>query len=219
MPTSLRASAARTLGVLACVAGVALTTVPAASAATKTVRDATDDVYALSTDAPTKVAGPNGDIVSVTTVHGRKNVRIRIQARHLSIEQVLMTAKVKTGPTGPTYFFNGTADMGMRIAVMSRGQADLVACPGLWMRFRPAKGFVMAVIPRRCLGNPRWVQTGAALATTQSMVATLADDDFDPFAGDIDIDGTIDIAGVNGIGPAQMSATPPLPLGPRVRLG
>ncbi|SFB99086.1 hypothetical protein SAMN04487968_1039 [Nocardioides terrae] len=220
MPTSLRASAARTLGVLSCVVGVALTSTPAASAASKTVRDTTDDVYSLTAETPTKVAGPNGDIVSVTTSHGAKNVRIRIQARHLSLEQAVMIAKVRTGPTGPTYFFNGTADIGMRMAVMTRGEADIVACPGLWMRFRPAKGLVMAVIPRRCLGAPRWAQAGAALITTPSMVATMADDDFDPMTDEAEADGTIDIADVGAVDAGQVSAaTPALPLGPRVRLG
>jgi hypothetical protein len=219
MPSTSRV-VARTLGALSCALGLTLTASPAAHAASRTVSDATDDVYSLTAETPTKVSGPDGDIVSVTTVHGRKNVMIRVRARHLTLDQTLLFAKVRTAPAGPAYLFNGTADIGIRMAIMTRGQTRVVVCPGLWMRFRPSQGVATAVIPRRCLGNPRWVRTGAALATTDSMIATLADPGSDPLAEDPEASGTIDIAGVRAVGIAQMAAaSPPLPLGPRVRVG
>ena len=218
MRLTSRAATARTLGALASVL-VLTGTGPAAHAASRTVADPTGDVYSLTSDSPTKVSGADGDIVSVTTTNGPRTVRIKVRARHLSLDQTLLLAKVRTGPAGPAYFFNGTADIGIRMAIMTHGQADLVVCPGLWMRFRPAKGYVAAVIPRRCLGEPRWVQAGAALATTDSMIATLGDDS-DPFAGDAEPTGTIDIGGLGALSAAQMDAgVPPLPLGPRVRVG
>ena len=216
-----RALGARILGVLSVLVAMLLTTGQGAYAASKTVRDTTGDVYSLTGDTPTKVSGPSGDIVSVRTTHTRRVVRIKVQASHLKLDQTLLFAKVKTGPTGPTYFFNGTADIGMRMAIMTKGQAHIVVCPGISMRFRPALGYVMAVIPRTCLGDPRWVQVGAALATTASLIKTLADDNFDPMSGSpAGSDGTIDIAGLGSISAAQMNAQMmPLPLGPRVHVG
>lgn len=216
-----RALGARILGVLSVLLAVVLTTGQGAYAASKVVRDGTGDVYSLTGDTPTKVSGPDGDIVSVRTTHTRHVVRIKVQARHLKLDQTLLFAKVKTGPTGPAYFFNGTADIGMRMAIMTKGQAHLIVCPGISMRFRPSLGYVMAVIPRTCLGDPRWVQAGAALATTDSLIKTLADDSFDPMSGSPDgSDGTVDIAGLGTISAAQMnSPTVPLPLGPRVHVG
>jgi hypothetical protein len=214
-----RALSARTLGAL--VSALVLVSTGSAHAASRTVSDPTGDVYALTPDAPTKASGPDGDIVSVTTTHTPHSVRIKVRARHLSLAQTLLLAKIRTGPTGPAYFFNGTADIGMRMAVMTHGQTRVVVCPGLWMRFRPRQGYVAAVVPRRCLGDPRSVQAGAALVTTDSLIASLADDDFDPFAEGSDApSGTVDIAGVGTITAAQMDATvPPLPLGPRVHVG
>lgn len=218
MPASLRA--ARVLGVLSCVLGLVLAAAPDAHAASRTVQDATEDVYTLSDQTPTKAPGADGDIVSVTTVHGPRQVRITVRARHLSLDQTLLFAKIRTAPTGPAYLFNGTADIGMRMAIMTRGQAQVVVCPGLWMRFHPARSVATAVIPRRCLGNPRWVQTGAALVTTPSMVASLADPEHDPFADDGADLGTIDIAGLGTVTAGHLAAAaPPLPLGPRVHVG
>jgi hypothetical protein len=221
MSSPSRRLVARTLGVLSCVVGLVLTSSPGALAASRTVPDATDDVYSLTDETPTKVSGPDGDIVSVTTVHGAKNVRVRVRARHLSLDQTILLAKLRTTPGGPAYFFSGTADIGMRMAIMTKGQARIVVCRGIWMRFRPGRGYVTAVIPRSCLGNPRWVRAGAALMTTDSLVATLADDDFDPFSPDGSApQGTLDIAGVGDVTAAQLnSSSAPLPLGPRVRRG
>jgi hypothetical protein len=76
----------------------------------------------------------------------------------------------------------------------------------------------MAVVPRTCLGSPRWVRAGAALATTESMIDALADGS-DPLGGDA-ATGTIDVAGLDDLTRGQTNAmTPPLPLGPRVRVG
>lgn len=127
---------------------------------------------------------------------------------------------MRTGRAGPAYFFTGTADIGMRIALITKGQAKFLVCPGIRMAFHAPQGFVMAVIPRTCLGSPRWVRVGATLATTDSLVATLADDNYDPFAGDADATGTVDIGGVGTLTPAEMSSpTVPMPLGPKVRVG
>jgi hypothetical protein len=215
MPTPSRRRGARTLGVLSVLLAVVLGTASGAHAASKTVRDATGDVYSLTEEAPTKVAGRDGDITSVTTSHRARVVVIKVRAHHLSLDQTLLFAKVRTRPTGPAYFFNGTADIGIRMAIITRGQAQMLRCPGIRMDFRPTHGYVAAVIPRTCLGSPRWVQAGAALATTDSMIG--APDDFDPFGGGTS-SGTFDIAGLGDLTVAQVNATaPPLPLGPRVR--
>jgi len=219
---ALRRPAARAAAVVAAVLSVALTAGPGADAASTTVRDATGDLYSLTGQPPTKVSGPDGDITSVTTRHGRRHVTITVRARHLSLDQTLLLAKVRTGPTGPAYFFSGTADIGMRVALMSKGQERLVVCPGIRMVFRPARSYVAAVIPRTCLGSPRWIRAGAALATTDSLIASLGSDDgFDPVQGDGETaSGTIDVAGVSTLTETQLDAfSAPLPLGPKVRVG
>jgi hypothetical protein len=213
MPLPLRA-----LGVLSATLAVILTVGQGAFAASRTVSDATGDVYSLTDDAPTKVSGPDGDVVSVTTVHRLRTVRIVVRARHLSLDQTLLFAKIRTSTPGPAYFFNGTADIGMRMAIMTHGQMRVIRCPGIRMAFHPAEGSVMAVVPRTCLGSPRWVRAGAALATTESMIDALADGS-DPLGGDA-ATGTIDVAGLDDLTRGQTNAmTPPLPLGPRVRVG
>ena len=211
-PLSLRA-----LGVLSALLVVVLAGPQGAYAATRTVPDATGDVYTLTDETPTKVSGPDGDVLSVTTAHRMRSVRIVVRARHLSLDQTLLFAKVRTSTPGPAYFFNGTADIGMRMAIMTHGQMRVIRCPGIRMAFRPGRGTVMAVIPRGCLGSPRWVRAGAALATTESMISTLAAGS-DPLTGGEP--GTIDVAGLRELGRGQTNATtPPLPLGPRVRVG
>jgi hypothetical protein len=217
-----RRLAARTLGTLSVALAAVLTTGTGAHAASTTVKDATGDLYSLTSETPTEVSGPDGDIVSVTTRHSRRQVSIRVRARHLSLDQTLLLAKVRTGPTGPAYFFSGTADIGMRVALMSKGQERLVVCPGIRMVFRPARGYVEAVIPRSCLGSPRWVRTGAALATTDSVIASLGSGDgFDPVDPDGETpSGTIDVAGVSTLTRAQLDVfSARVPLGPKVRVG
>ena len=219
---AFRKPAARAAAALAAVGAVVLTTGHGAYAASTTVTDATGDLYPLTGETPTKVAGPDGDITSMTTRHGRRHITITVRARHLSLDQTLLLAKVRTGPTGPAYFFSGTADIGMRVALMSKGQQRLVVCPGIRMVFRPARGYVEAVIPRTCLGSPRWIRAGAALATTDSLIKSLGSDDgFDPAGGDgEEPSGTIDIAGVATLTQTQLGgSSAALPLGPKVRVG
>jgi hypothetical protein len=207
---------------LAAVVSVILGAGTGAYAASATVRDATGDLYSLTGETPAKVSGPDGDITSVTTRHGRRHITIKVRARHLSLDQTLLLAKVRTGPTGPAYFFTGTADIGMRVALMSKRQERLVVCPGIRMVFRPARGYVEAVIPRTCVGSPRWIRAGAALATTDSLIKALGSDDgFDPLDGDGETpSGTMDIAGVGALTQAQLGPiSAPPPLGPKVRVG
>lgn len=221
MSNQPRALAARTLGALSVLLAVVLATGAGASAASTTVRDATGDVYTLLGNGPTKASGPDGDITSVTVRHSPRLISIRVHASHLSLDQTMLQAKVRTGPHGPVYFFTGTADIGMRIALMSKGQEKLVMCPGIRMVFRPARGYVEAGIPRRCVGDPRWVRVGAALVTTDSLIQALGSDGgLDDLGEGETPSGTIDIAGVGTLSAAQMNATSmPLPLGPKVRVG
>lgn len=221
MTTATRALPVRLLGALSLLLALLLVTGEGANAASRTVTDATGDVSSLSDGS--RITRSDGDITSVTTVHQARTVRVKVRARHLSLDMTGLMAKLRTGPSGPTYFFAGQADIGMRMAIMTRGQTRFIVCPGIRMGFRPARAYVMAVIPRTCLGNPRWVQTGAALMTTDSMIKALASTDTgdDSFAaGPEGTDGTIDVAGLGALSSGQINASmPPLPLGPRVHVG
>lgn len=210
---AIRHRVAGVAAVLATLATVVLATGEGAYAASRTVTDATGDVLSIKGEHMTTVSGPEGDITSVTTTHSAKTVRVKVRARHLPLGLTSVVVKLRTAPTGPAYLFAGTADVGMRSAILARGQHILV-CPGIRLAYRPMQGYAMAVIPRTCLGTPKWVQAGAGVSTGPSLIEALANDDTDSLA-DGEVSGTIDVVGVG----SAAARSGRLPLGPKVHVG
>jgi hypothetical protein len=208
-----RGLAARTLGVLSVILAVVLTTGSGAYAASKTVRDASGDTYASTGDEkPVRTTGPVADILSVTTSHRAKVVVVRIRVRALASAMNIGILEVKTSNPGRPYLLTGVATDNVKVVSLTKGLTgdNEVSCHGVRMAFKPAQHTVLAQIPRTCLGNPRWVRTGALLMSSDD-ASGLASDSFG---------GSVDVAGLDAISDSFWNDDAAnLPLGPKVRRG
>jgi hypothetical protein len=177
----------------------------AAFAGQYTMPDRTDDVVAIAGDdaAISASPGPAGDIVSMRTIHGPYNVRIRLRLRSVPASYPVVVARVATSSSRRNYYAVAVgAHSPERFLLHGLDGDHEVACKGLRAGFRPREHDAFVIIPRRCIGNPRWVRTGGAF---ESMPLTSNDDSLH-----------LDIA---GSGPATKIdlARPVFPLGPRIR--
>ena len=203
-----RGPAARTLGVLSVLLAVVLATGSGAYAASKTVSDTTGDTYSVAGDTPVRASSPIGDIVSVRTTHRAKTVVVVVRARDLASTNVA-GVQIRTAKGGRDYYLVGMAGGGMKMVDLSRGaNGRSLTCHGLRMAFKVAQHAVRAEIPRSCLGDPRWVRTGAMLMSSDTDLAS--DDDT----------GFVDVAGLDVLTPTMWDDdNASLPLGPKVRRG
>lgn len=164
---------ARTIVVLTVSALLALPT--AAHADSSTHVDTSSDVQSLpidGTDTTSPTAVPDrtqGDITSVRVTHATNTVRVLLHFRELN----------RSGPIQSHQFLFKTATR--------KRWVSLDAGPGHWggkpttyngsgTKVRCAvsrtinydKNTVLVVVPRSCLGKPRWVRAGAGSITTDS---------------------------------------------------
>jgi len=156
-----------TLIVAPTVVALALVATPA-QARTHVERDAARDIVSMdanSTGAPDRPAPRRreGDVRSLRTVHGPHRIHVTLRSDRL--------ARVKQ--TWGVHIFrfrtsNGrSADLTMLVSD-GRWQGERSwtiddherRCRGLHTRVNYQRDTVTAVIPRRCLGNPRWVRVG-----------------------------------------------------------
>ena len=213
--SSSRRPLVRALGALSLTLTAVLASAPMASAASRTMHDDTGDTYA-STDvdpeaAPVRTPSPVADIVSVRTQHRRGAVVVTIRARELPTGMNAAGIVLKVAKQRKPYVVTGVSGSGLRYVTMTRGATSVrdLKCRGLRMRFDVADNVARATVPRSCLGSPRWVRTGVFLMSTTASTSADSPTMF------------VDIAGVNTVPDAWWSANalPPLPLGPKVRVG
>lgn len=161
----------RALGATAAASALAL--MPGvAHADTDVHTDFTGDVVSLDfgdegedwTPQPTRT---EGDIVSTRVSHLDRKVRIKIRFAELS----------RTG-RGANQYLVLRSDKGKRYLLIdssggkwagrtrfTNANDDKVPCTGISHKIDYVANTVLAVVPRTCLGNPRWVRAGIGTIT------------------------------------------------------
>jgi hypothetical protein len=155
----------------ALVAVAALTAAPA-SAQTVTTHDAAHDVLsqnALSQGPPTRPAPHhrNGDALWLRVVHGPHRIRLtlhfaRLTRPHRPAVEVLALA-TNAGKRAELDLV--TLRRGGSIHRTWQVNGHDRRCPGLRSSVKYHQATVRAVIPRSCLGDPRWVRAGGGDGT------------------------------------------------------
>lgn len=138
-----------------------------------TTRDAAHDVVSQSGEDDTGPTRPEpdreeGDALAMRVTHGKKNVRVVMRSAKLT--------RPSKDPAVHLFSFRTsrgkTADLGLYVH-RKRRQGERTwsyagrdrACRGLRTTIDYRNATVRAVVPRRCLSNPRWVQVGAGVGT------------------------------------------------------
>ena len=143
----------------------------AATADTARHGDRRHDVASEQGAAP-RAADP--DITRVTGRHGAHRLVSRVTARNVSRDTAMGRSKVATRRGG----FNLFSVLDEPVTVIQpAGPPREVRCPGLRTRRNVARDTVVVSVPRRCLGNPRWVRAGAVLYTPHPDVDHMRVDD------------------------------------------
>jgi hypothetical protein len=118
------------------------------------------------------VAAPDraiGDITRVRVRHGQHRLRLRIRAQELTrprgdnYQVVFAGAHVRTPRDTFSAYLVLENDGGRRM-LFARDGEEPRRCRGLRRDFDTDRGVFTASIPRRCLGQPRWVRAAATLA-------------------------------------------------------
>ncbi len=180
-------SSPRVLLGLLTTAALALAPLPA-QAASVTTRDAARDVVSQAGDqGPTRPEPlrAEGDVLSMRVTHGTRAVRIRLQTSQLTRDPQQTTAHVFALKTNEgrradlSIYVDGSRWQGQRWFTLNGRDRS---CRGLRTHIDYRAGMVTAVVPRRCLSNPRWVRVGGGIGV---------DSDSRLYADDVSRDGTI----------------------------
>lgn len=156
---------------VAVLAATALLALPTAAHADSAVGlDAKGDVqYVTSADTSTAVAAPDrtqGDISAVKITHGANKVRVLLRFRELNragfIEHDFY---FRTASRVRTLSVESETGSWSGRATMRNGRGTKVRC-NLTRTIDYSANTVLVVVPRTCLGDPRWVRVGAGTIST-----------------------------------------------------
>lgn len=156
---------------VAVLAATALLALPTAAHADSAVGlDARGDVqYVTSTDTSTVVAAPDrtqGDISAVKITHGTNNVRVLLRFRELNRSGFIEHDYLfRTANRVRILSIEAKAGSWNGRATMRNGHGIKVRC-SVTRTIDYAANTVLVVVPRSCLGDPRWVRVGAGTITS-----------------------------------------------------
>lgn len=150
---------------------IALVAVPAlaapAHAALWSKADPTGDVFSEATFAA-EPGIAEGDIVRGNIRHQDRRVLYRIRMRQVTAALPRTNLIRITTDEGLVRGVRMISDAGVMqpdlLALVNR-DGDQVRCPGLWAGNDPNLDVVTVIVPRSCLGYPRWVRTGVTAIT------------------------------------------------------
>lgn len=138
--------------------------------------DATGDMFSTTSSTKTFTPAPDrivGDIVSTTIRHKSRNVVIQVQYRDL----------VANSEIDAHYFVIRTSKMRRDVSLVSAGSfpagrvqmtkanGTKVSCH-VGRRIDYSLNTATVVVPRSCLGRPRWVKVGMAAAELTGLGST-----------------------------------------------
>jgi hypothetical protein len=166
------------------IAAAALVLAPGiAHADTLTKADKAGDVLKSATTGggadtvdPTRA---NGDITRSIITHGPSNVKVKLVHRDLSkVGRIITIISIKTDKAKNFRRFEIVAAPGKYYGVVTvhTKAGKKVSCKTT-RKVDYAANSTLLVIPRKCLGNPRWVRVGAGVVSTDDGFTTLYGDD------------------------------------------
>jgi len=154
-------------GMLTLVVAIGAALVPvAAHAGSYSAPDASGDVmkYDFSSDTPTKVPDrTDGDIVNSRVVHGPNRITMEVRYRDLNASGSAIVHDFRIGTNKHRIREIGIVAgpgrwQGHRIVLNRHGKR--VHCKGVHWSLQYGANLVRVSVPRRCLGNPKWVHVG-----------------------------------------------------------
>lgn len=153
-----------------CLVTTPLATAGSAGAETWSRGDARGDVVLVPADedatevtpAPTNAAA---DITRISVRHDARRVVVTLRVRDLRPGGILGSVRVLTRDRDLTFGSVHTDELRATFLenTTEEGSGEEVECRGDRMSVQPRHGRVRVVIPRSCLGDPRWVRVGAVL--------------------------------------------------------
>lgn len=112
-----------------------------------------------------------GDIVRANLRHQARRVLVRLKERQVSAAGYRSHYVRVVTDAGVERWVSVHATPG-RLQPSSiklyDARKDVVRCSGLWAGADPSTDLVTVIVPRRCLGYPRWVRVGVGAETTTS---------------------------------------------------
>jgi hypothetical protein len=169
---------------LPALAAAALVLLPAvAHADTLTKTDAAGDVLteggSASTAGTLDPTRTNGDITRSVITHGPSNLKVKLVHRDLAkVGRIITVISVKTDKAKNFRRFEIVAAPGRYYGtVVVHNKADKKVSCKTTRKIDYAANTTLLTIPRRCLGNPRWVRVGAGVITTDNGFGSIYGDD------------------------------------------
>jgi len=176
--------------------------------ATHVMKDHKGDVYAYPDPESPRLVHTNeatDDITSVRTTHGAKAVNVAIHLRELPRTDNVALVEIRTSAPGhPAYLALAARTDGYKTRVLTdQTGSSKLRCKNMRVRFDGADDVVRMHIPRRCIGSPKWIRTGAMVMQDGPKAS----------------DSTIDVAGKTVLTNKWLTYSPNLPLSSRVHVG
>jgi len=141
----------------------------AASPASAQAQRTTDAVGDLSFEDGPGPGQRTADVVGLRSQHGEQRVTVTLDMDAMvDGGKFYATVVVRTDAGRYELDYARTRRGDFEVVDVVRGPVDqgrVVRCGGAASEFSPARRSVRVSAPRRCLGDPRWVQTGALVET------------------------------------------------------
>ena len=181
------------------VPAVLLAPVPAHAQKVETIDPAADVVYLGPTeqgqeDTDNLLPAPENttaDVVRTVVDHTASRVRVRIDLRELGRAEVYFAVLQVRTPAG-TFEVESNEDLARRPKVEMTRRSRAVECPRLRIATDRADARATVTIPTSCLGDPRWVQVGAGIASVETMTGADGAETVTVYADDAHRAGTVD---------------------------
>lgn len=121
-----------------------------------------------------------GDIVRANIRHQARRVLVRLKERQVSAAGYRSHYVRVVTDAGIERWVSVHATPGQlqpSSIELYDARKDVVRCSGLWAGADPATDLVTVIVPRRCLGHPRWVRVGVGVETMEEELSGELRDD------------------------------------------
>lgn len=175
----------RTIASSAAVALLALgVTAGPANADREVVKDAAKDVLTSTyteTSGETVAIDPadtSNDITRIVVKHGNRRIRIVAHVRDLrAASEPILTSIVKTNETAYAVMLMRTPLWGSMLDITDvQSEDDSVPCSGARQAISAKRDRFLISVPRRCLGNPRWIRASVRVGSFDIIEGETEDD-------------------------------------------
>ncbi len=178
-------------GTLALVTTLAVGVPAAASANSYVLPDPSGDVVKYDNQQDnTATAVPlrtEGDVLSSGVTHGKKRVKMAMRVDELAASGDGATFYFRIGTKKKIRFLYINTSPGEWAGVKSFKKGDSsksARCRGINWSIDYVDDIITASVPRKCLGKPKWVHVGMAVATYEEPAAFVDDAGTDGYIGD-----------------------------------